>query len=189
MDIKTNGVTIRNSSCNLQSVKMIKDTQPNQVSNAGILDSGNRRTFDSGAVRDIQAGKGRCDLMPLEYISKFALMCGDENVLSNIYSNFADFQKDNLPEHIYTALRLFCSTVYSSVYDAILELSKHYEGGAVKYGERNWEKGIPVKSYVDSALRHLTKYLRGDKDEPHDRAFMWNCFAILWTMDNYPELI
>jgi len=30
-----------------------------------ILDSGNRRTFQTGAVRDIQEGKGRCDLLPL----------------------------------------------------------------------------------------------------------------------------
>ena len=30
-----------------------------------IEDSGNRTAFESGAVRDIQEGKGRCDLMPL----------------------------------------------------------------------------------------------------------------------------
>lgn len=29
-----------------------------------ILDSGNRTEFESGAVRDIQEGKGRCDLLP-----------------------------------------------------------------------------------------------------------------------------
>lgn len=34
-----------------------------------ILDSGNRREFDTGAVRDIQEGKGRCDLMPLDVIA------------------------------------------------------------------------------------------------------------------------
>lgn len=27
-----------------------------------LQDSGNRREFDSGAVRDINEGKGRCDL-------------------------------------------------------------------------------------------------------------------------------
>ena len=32
---------------------------------SSIKDSGNRRAFESGAVRDIQEGKGRCDLMPL----------------------------------------------------------------------------------------------------------------------------
>ena len=29
-----------------------------------IKDSGTRRQFDSGAVRDMQEGKGRCDLLP-----------------------------------------------------------------------------------------------------------------------------
>ena len=29
-----------------------------------ILDSGNRREFESGAVRDMAKGKGRCDLLP-----------------------------------------------------------------------------------------------------------------------------
>lgn len=36
-----------------------------------ILDSGNRREFDSGAVRDIQEGKGRCDLLPLVEVGSF----------------------------------------------------------------------------------------------------------------------
>ena len=36
---------------------------------ATILDSGNRREFESGAVRDIQEGKGRCDLMPLDVVA------------------------------------------------------------------------------------------------------------------------
>ena len=36
-----------------------------------ILDSGNRRAFESGAVRDIQEGKGRCDLLPLLQVSDF----------------------------------------------------------------------------------------------------------------------
>lgn len=32
---------------------------------AEILDSGSRREFSTGAVRDIASGKGRCDLIPL----------------------------------------------------------------------------------------------------------------------------
>ena len=33
-----------------------------------IKDSGERRSFDTGAVRDIQDGKGRPSLMPLEVV-------------------------------------------------------------------------------------------------------------------------
>ena len=35
-----------------------------------ILDSGSRRAFSSGAVRDVQEGKGRCDLLPLSVVSR-----------------------------------------------------------------------------------------------------------------------
>lgn len=36
---------------------------------AEILDSGTRREFDTGAVRDMAEGKGRCDLMPLGVVA------------------------------------------------------------------------------------------------------------------------
>lgn len=63
---------------------------------------------------------------------------------------------------------------------AIIELSKHCENGALKYGERNVDKGIPQHSFIDSGLRHLFKYLRGDKDEPHLVAALWN---IAWAVE------
>ena len=72
---------------------------------------------------------------------------------------------------------------------AFLELSKHYEDGCQKYGERNWQKGIPVSRYIDSGIRHYLKYKRGDTDEPHDRAFLWNMVGAVWTLDNMPELM
>ena len=64
-----------------------------------------------------------------------------------------------------------------------LEVSKHYEQGALKYGEYNWQKGIPYNSYIDSAVRHLLKYIDGQKDEPHQRAFTWNILCLLWEID------
>ena len=54
-----------------------------------IKDSGDRTQFDTGAVRDMHAGKGRMDLLPLS---------------------------------------------------ALIELSKHCEEGALKYGEHNVDK-------------------------------------------------
>lgn len=71
---------------------------------------------------------------------------------------------------------------------AIIELSKHCEAGALKYGERNVDKGIPQHSLIDSGMRHLFKYLRGDKDENHLVAALWN---IAWAVEqevNKPEL-
>lgn len=72
---------------------------------------------------------------------------------------------------------------------AIWELAKHCEEGALKYGERNIDKGAPQHSLIDSAMRHLAKYLMGMDDENHLRAAMWN---IAWALDqevNKPEMI
>lgn len=55
---------------------------------------------------------------------------------------------------------------------------------AEEYGENNWQKGIPESSYIDSAVRHYLKWLRGDDDERHDRAFVWNIMCLIWTHEH-----
>jgi hypothetical protein len=65
--------------------------------------------------------------------------------------------------------------------EAITRLARHFEKGAVKYGDRNWEKGIPLGRYVDSAMRHLFSYLAGKDDEDHLVAACWNLLAALET--------
>lgn len=108
-----------------------------EPSESRIADSGNRREFSTGAVRDMAGGKGRMDLLP---------------------------------------------------WTAIMEVSKHCERGAVKYGEHNVDKGIPVHSFIDSAARHLGKYIEGWEDEPHLVAAAWN---LLWAIQmeiKKPEL-
>ena len=60
-----------------------------------IKDSGDRTEFETGAKRDMHAGKGRMDLLP---------------------------------------------------WYGIMEVSKHCEEGALKYGEHNVDKGIPLHS-------------------------------------------
>jgi hypothetical protein len=110
---------------------------PIQAKSTSIKDSGNRREFTTGAVRDIQEGKGRMDLLP---------------------------------------------------WAAIMEVSKHCENGAKKYGEHNVDKGLPVSSFCDSAARHLAKYIDGWDDEPHLLAAAWN---LLWAIQmelKHPEL-
>jgi hypothetical protein len=103
-----------------------------------IKDSGERTTFESGAVRDMHEGKGRFDLIP---------MC------------------------------------------VLIRLAKHYENGCIKYGEHNWEKGIPAHSFADSAMRHFVKYMDGQNDEDHLIAAIWNLFGLAWTEEKKPELI
>ena len=72
---------------------------------------------------------------------------------------------------------------------AIMEVSKHCENGAKKYGEHNVDKGIPTHSLLDSALRHAAKYLEGHTDEPHLVAAAWN---LLWAIQmevKMPEMV
>lgn len=64
---------------------------------------------------------------------------------------------------------------------AMRRLAVHFENGAAKYGERNWEKGQPVSRYVDSALRHLFDYLGGDTSEDHLAAAVWNAGCAMHT--------
>lgn len=152
-----------------------------------ILDSGDRTEFETGAVRDMREGKGRCDLMPLGVIGCFyTLTQGSESTPSIIFGNLAFFTETGRTDYLYRVLRYFDG--FDNYETMFLEVSKHFEEGAKKYGENNWQKGIPVRCYIDSAVRHYLKYLRGDKDEPHDRAFVWNILCAIWTCIHKPEL-
>lgn len=152
-----------------------------------IKDSGNRREFSSGAVRDIQEGKGRCDLLPLDVIAKYT----HDDVLYWI----SKFQESHDPQDLWNAIDVFQYRAWKMevvdtrqrIANTLIEVSKHFEEGAKKYGEYNWQKGIPVHCYIDSAVRHYLKWVRGDKDEPHNRAFVWNLLCCIWTITNKPE--
>jgi dATP/dGTP diphosphohydrolase, N-terminal len=95
-----------------------------------VKDSGTRQSFDTGAVRDIQQGKGRFDLISPIFLRR---------------------------------------------------LARHYENGARKYGDRNWERGIPVTRYLDSAMRHINEYREGLRDEDHLTAAAWNIACAIHT--------
>ena len=57
----------------------------------------------------------------------------------------------------------------------IKAIAIHFEKGAVKYGDRNWEKGIPVARFIDSAMRHAFQFLQGvDDGENHLISTIWN---------------
>jgi hypothetical protein len=146
-----------------------------------LKDSGKRREFDTGAVRDIAEGKGRCDLLPLRLIS--------DRLDNNVFTFIEEYIRDGDVHSLWFAIDSFIEKQGTDIITAILEVSKHYEEGAKKYTERNWEKGIPLHCFIDSGVRHYLKTLRGDNDEPHDRAFVWNMLGAIWTHTNKPELI
>lgn len=150
-----------------------------------LKDSGERTEFPTGAVRDIQIGKGRCDLLPLSVIRKLYHNLKKNEVANTLWS-IEKYQEQGTVEVLYELLKF--NFLYPDIETMLLEVARHFEDGAVKYGDRNWEKGINTSRYIDSALRHYFKGLRGDTDEPHDKAFIWNILCCIWTCENFPEL-
>jgi hypothetical protein len=109
----------------------------NEEKESPIKDSGERREFSSGAVRDMSAGKGLMIAMP---------------------------------------------------WRALLRLSKHYENGARKYGIGNYMLGIPTSSFIDSAMRHLAKYMAGMDDEDHLSAAAFNVLGAMLMEEEHPDM-
>lgn len=96
-----------------------------------LKDSGERREFGTGAVRD-SGGK--------------------------------EFRRyDLLPSY----------TIY--------RLAMHYGKGAKKYAARNWEKGIPLSEFYNSAMSHQLKLMAGYTDEDHESAWLWNVACFIET--------
>lgn len=124
-----------------------------------IKDSGERTTFDTGCQRDIQAGKGRFDLIGSQGMIRVILLMQAHSI------PFVNLGQEGL-----------------------FRLAKWYEMGADKYKDRNWEKGMYTGNCFNSGVRHLTKYVAGWKDEDHLAAFVWNMFAIMEYETTHPEM-
>lgn len=79
---------------------------------------------------------------------------------------------------------------------ALIRVSKHMEDAIAPdpkteephYPERNWEKGLPIHSMIDSAFRHLAKYVDGQTDEDHLCAAATNLLMAMWTEEKRPEM-
>lgn len=64
------------------------------------------------------------------------------------------------------------------------ELAKVYTYGTIKYDEDNYLKGMPWRKVIGPLLRHLWKWIRGEKiDEEsgchHLSMVVWQCFALM----------
>lgn len=71
---------------------------------------------------------------------------------------------------------------------ALIRISKHMEDALTHYPERNWEKGLPMHTMIDSAFRHLAKYMDGMHDEDHLCAAATNLLMALWIEEKRPEM-
>lgn len=58
-----------------------------------------------------------------------------------------------------------------------------YARGAVKYGENNYQKGMPFSRVYASLFRHMMAYREGDRAEDHLAAVIWNATALMYYED------
>ena len=165
-----------------------------------IKDSGARQSFDTGAVRDIQAGKGRFELItPFmlakvhEYMhrNKPHFTNNFQEMLTEAQARLVDFQIHGNVFQVaafvsFIGAAIHCQELpneaapaeYLSPY-AMKRLAELYEAGAKKYEVRNWEKGIPATRFLDSCMRHFNKARFGMTDEDHLAAALWNASGII----------
>jgi hypothetical protein len=61
------------------------------------------------------------------------------------------------------------------------------EGGS-KYGDFNWEKGMPVHDLLNHALRHVYQFLAGDRSEHHLGHAAWGLLAAIHSHEMWPEI-
>jgi|688.fasta_scaffold1102407_2 hypothetical protein len=60
--------------------------------------------------------------------------------------------------------------------------------GAAKYSDYNWERGMPVHDLLNHALRHIYRYLAGDRSEDHLPHAAWGLLAAIHSEAMWPEL-
>ena len=62
---------------------------------------------------------------------------------------------------------------------ALKRLALNMTKGAQKYGDHNWNKGMPSSRMLSAAMRHLEQARAGEKDEDHWAAAVFNIFGVM----------
>ena len=111
---------------------MSKNSMNVSNGNYQLKDTGFRRRYKSGALRENAPGKGRYELISPIFLHRLAIVL---------------------------------------------------EKGATKYADRNWELGMPLGRYLNSALHHLEQALEGLTDEDHFGQAAFNLMALIHTKE------
>lgn len=67
-------------------------------------------------------------------------------------------------------------------------VARIYAEGAAKYGDKSWEKGLPISDLVNHALRHWRLYASGDRSEDHLSKAAWGFMAAKHSEVCWPHL-
>lgn len=161
---------------------------------SGLNDSGLREDAPSGATREPTTGKGAFHLVTPAigevidingFIESYDADETDttENALAMAIKDayrwlateniqYLDWAIDNI------ILACSCESKSHGFSNALMRLARHYENGAAKYDPRNWEKGLSSARCFDSGIRHMVRYIDGDRSEDHLAAAIWNLVGI-----------
>jgi len=167
-----------------------------------LKQSGSVQEFGTGAVRDTDTEKARVDLLSPYAMSRIYYVLQDESdhllVRPSIFllgEKVADYK--GVTNRNYCLEEIFVITARLAepaervanlgpvVTAAVRRLVKWLELGALRYAERNWEKGIPVARCVSSLDRHVLAVIAGETDEDHHAATLCNSMFLL----HYHEMI
>ena len=72
---------------------------------------------------------------------------------------------------------------------ALRRLAETYAEGAAKYGEYNWQKGIPASNLLNHAINHVYLWLSGDRSEDHLAHAMWGLGTVMHFEEQKVEMI
>lgn len=66
----------------------------------------------------------------------------------------------------------------------IRRLALIYTEGAPRYGERNWEAGIPNGELINHILEHAYRFfVLRNRSEDHLAKIAWGVFALMWNQE------
>lgn len=68
------------------------------------------------------------------------------------------------------------------------EVARACAEGAEKYGDWNWEKGMPVHDLLNHAIAHIYSFLAGDRSEPHLGHAAWNLMSAIHSNEIWPDM-
>jgi len=81
------------------------------------------------------------------------------------------------------------ATAYSLITPiGLRRVAAAYAEGAAKYGDANWELGMPVREFIEHAVRHAYLYLAGDRSEDHLGHAAWNFMGACHSEELWPHL-
>ena len=98
---------------------------------------------------------------------------------------------DNYKKYETGAVRsTYCNEVrYDLISPIGLEaLARTYAEGAKKFGEFNWENGMPAVDLINHALRHIFVFLSGSREEDDLGHAAWNIIGAIHSLKAWPEL-